>query len=555
MNEQALTPLMTAVDERVRASGRARGGWRRALLCAALATACGDGGGGAGAGSTIIVGMRSDFSGSGFNPVTNTDHYTAEVINYALFTPLVQYAEDLTVRPHLAESWEEQGDSAVVFALRRDVRWHDGRPVTSEDVKFTFDLAKDPFTASLLGQAFVADVAAAEVVDSFTIRFRYARPHAQALEDFWWAPVPKHLLEGVAPAELRNAPFNRNPVGSGPFRFVEWRANERLVLEPNADYPEALGGPASAARVVFRIVPEESTMLTELLTGGVHVDIPVAPDQVERIEASPDARLFSFPGRTVYYVGWNNERAPFDDARVRRAVALAIDRRQVIEALLHGQGELAITSIPPWHPVYPDDVQPLPYARDQAAALLDSVGWSDRNNDGLRENAQGRPFRFTLLTSDDALRRSVAEVLQSQLREIGADVQIRVLEFQTMLAQHKNRDFDAVFTNWVLDNFKVASTPNALFHSREAEVPLSSNRSGVRIPALDTLIERGGAATSVEEQRRIWREFTQVLQREQPVTFMFWVNETAAVRGGVGGVRMDPRGELLTIPEWTLSGG
>jgi peptide/nickel transport system substrate-binding protein len=544
---------MTAVDDRAHGVGGACGGWRGALLCAALAAACGDGGGGAGAGGTIIVGMRSDFSGSGFNPVTNTDHYTAEVINYALFTPLVQYAQDLTVRPYLAESWREEGDSAVVFTLRRDVRWHDGRPVTAVDVKFTFDLAKDPSTASLLGQAFVADVAAAEVVDSFTIRFRYARPHAQALEDFWWAPVPEHLLGGIAAAELRNAPFNRQPVGSGPFRFVEWRANERLVLEPNPDFPEALGGPA-AARVVFRIVPEESTMLTELLTGGVHVDIPVAPNQVERIEASPDARLFSFPGRTVYYVGWNNERTPFDDARVRRAMALAIDRRQVIDALLHGQGELAITSIPPWHPVYPAGLEPLPHDRERATALLDSVGWSDRNSDGLRENAQGRPFRFTLLTSDDALRRSVVEVLQSQLREIGVDVQIRVLEFQTMLAQHKNRDFDAVFTNWVLDNFQVASTPNALFHSREAEVPLSSNRSGVRIPALDTLIERGGAATSVEAQRNIWRAFAELLQREQPVTFMFWVNETAAVRGGVGGVEMDPRGELLTIPEWTVSG-
>ena len=543
---------MTGVPARLQPAGKLR----LAVLAPALALlaiGCGEGGGGGG-GRAIVVGMRSDFSGSGFNPVTNTDLYTGEVINYALFTPLVQYAADLSVRPYLAESWQEEGDTAVVFALRRDVRWHDGRPVTAEDVKFTFDLAKDPGTASLLGQAFIADVASAEVVDSFTIRFRYARPHAQALEDFWWAPVPKHLLEGIAPADLRNAPFNRNPVGSGPYRFVEWRANERLALEPNPQFPEALGGPATAP-VVFRIVPEASTMLTELITGGVHVDIPVLPDQVERIEEAQDARVFSYPGRTVYYIGWNNQRAPFDDARVRRALALAIDRRQIIDALLHGQGELAMTTIPPWHPVYPSELEPLEHSPEQAAALLDAAGWMDRNADGLRENAEGRPLRFTLLTSDDALRRAVVEVLQSQLRRIGADVQIRVLEFQTMLAQHRNRDFDAVFTNWVLDNFQVASSPYALFHSREAEVPLSSNRSGVRIPALDSLIERGRAATTREEQQRIWREFTEVLQREQPVTFMFWLNELAAARAAVGGVEMDPRGELLTIPEWTLSGG
>lgn len=510
-------------------------------------TTAGDGGG------TIIVGMRSDFSGSGFNPITNTDLYTSEVINFALFTPLVQYENDLSVKPNLAESWEMLGDTGIVFRLRRDIRWHDGRPVTAEDVKYTFDMAKDPSTASLVGQAFLGEVARAQVVDSFTIRFGFERPHAQALEDFWWAPVPKHLLQNVPAAELSKAQFNRQPVGSGPFRFVEWRANERLVLEPNPDYPAALGGPARAARVVFRVVPEASTMLTELLTGGVHVDIPVLPDQVERIQQTEDVRLHSFPGRTVYYVGWNNQRPPFDDARVRRAMAYAIDRQQVISALLHGQGAIALSTIPPWHPVFPTELRPLPHSVQEAGKLLDQAGWTDRNADGMRENAQGRPLSFTLLTSDDALRRSVVEVLQSQLRAVGADVQIRVMEFQTMLAQHRSRDFDAVFTNWVLDNFQVASSPFALFHSSLAEKPQSTNRSGVRLPALDARIERGGAATDPEQQKQVWREFTELLQQEQPVTFMFWLNELAAVRAEVSGVEMDPRGELLTLPNWTLS--
>jgi peptide/nickel transport system substrate-binding protein len=527
-----------------------------ALSCVLGAlTACGNGGETErDGGGTVIVGMRNDFSGSGFNPVTSTDIYTAEVMAYALFTPLVQYEEDLSVRPYLAESWELKGDTAVVFRLRRDVRWHDGNPVTAEDVKFTFDLAKDPAAASLIGQAFLADVERADVVDAHTIRFTFTRPHAQALEDFWWPPLPKHLLEGIAPAELRNAPYNRQPVGSGPYRFVEWRANERLVLEPNADFPAALGGPATPTRVVFRIVPEASTLLTELLTGGVHVDIPVTPDQVEQIQNTENLRLHAFPGRTVYYVGWNNERPPFDDARVRRALAHAIDREQIIDALLHGQGEVALSTIPPWHPLYPADVQPIEHSVAQAGRLLEQAGWTDRNRDGLRENAQGQPLRFTLLSSDDALRRSVIEVLQSQLRRAGADVQIRVIEFQTMLAQHRNRDFDAIFTNWVLDNFQVASSPFALFHSSQAEVARSSNRSGVRLPALDTLIERGAAATDPEQQKGIWRAFTVLLREEQPVTFMFWLNELAASRTEVQGVAMDPRGEMMTIRQWTLSG-
>jgi peptide/nickel transport system substrate-binding protein len=514
--------------------------------------ACGgEAGDGAGeGGGTVVIGMRSDFGG--FNPITNSDLYTGEIINFALFTPLVQYDAALNVVPHLAQSWEEQGDTAVVFHLRPDVRWHDGRPVTADDVIFTFERAKQPETASLLQSAFLADVASAERIDSLTVRFRYTRPHAQALEDFWWAPAPKHLLDSIAPDALRNAAFNRQPVGSGPFRFVEWRANDRLVLERNADYPAGLGGPPSLQRALFRIVPEASTLLTELLTGGVQVDIPVLPDQVEQIRRQSGQQVFAYPGRTLYYLGWNNARAPFDDVRVRRALAFAVNRQEVIDALLHGQGVPAAGPVPPWSPAHPADVAPLAHAPDSAAALLDQAGWRDRNGDGLRENAAGQPLRFSLLSSDDALRRSVVEVLQSQLRRAGADVQIRVVEFQTMLAEHRNREFDAIFTNWILDNFRVASAPFALFHSSEADRARSANRSSVRDPELDRLITQGGAATDPAEQRRLWRDFTLRLQQQQPVTFMFWLNELAAAAQNLSGVVMDPRGEMLTLRQWTL---
>ena len=505
------------------------------------------------AGGTVIVGMRADFAG--FNPITNTAQYTDELIKYALFTPLIQYDENLQVRPYLAESWEMLGDTGVVFSLRRDVRWHDGRPVTAEDVKFTFDLAKDPATGSLIGSAYITEVARAEVVDSYTVRFTFARPHAQALEDFWWPPVPKHLLEGIPPEDLRNAPYNRAPVGSGPYRFMEWRANERLVLEPNPDFPEALGGPPALQRVVFRIVPETSTLLTELITGGIQVNIPLVPDQAAQVEADPNLQLFAFPSRTVYFIGWNTRREPFTDARVRRAMTYAINRQEIIEALLEGYGSPATSTIPPWSPLYPENVEPLPYDPQEAMRLLDEAGWTDRNGDGVRENAAGRPLRFTLLSSDNPLNRNVVAVVQSQLRQVGVDAQIRTLEFQTLLTQHRARDFDAVLQTWVLDNFQVASAPAALFHSRWADVPRSANRSSFANPRADSLIDAGAAETDPRRAREIWAAFTELLNQEQPFTFMFWLDELAAASRSLGGVVMDPRGEFVSIAGWHLRSG
>jgi len=500
-----------------------------------------------GAGDTVAVGMRVDFGG--FNPITNTDQYTDELIKYALFTPLIRYDAELEVEPYLADSWTLAGDTAVVFELRRDVRWHDGVPVTAEDVKFTFDRAKNPVTASLVGSVFLAEVATATVLDSFRIRFDFARPHAQALEDFWWAPAPKHLLEEVAPERLAAAPFNQRPVGSGPFRFVDRRQNDRLVMEPNPDFPAALGGPA-AARVVLRIIPEPATTMTELLTGGIQVNIPVEADQAELVLEAPGYRLYDFPGRTLFYVGWNTRRAPFTSPIVRRAMTLAVDRQQIVDGLLEGYGTVATSTVPPWHPYHPDDVPPLPHDPAAARALLAEAGWRDRDGDGVRER-DGARLEFEILTTDRPLNRAVVEVMQEQLRAVGARARIRVLEFQAMLAQHRARDFDAVLSNWVLDNFQMAAAPSALFHSRWAEVPNSANRSGVAIPRLDHLIDRAAAATEPTAARRIYREMTELLQAEQPFTFMFWVSELAAASTALDGVRMDQRGEFTSVADWS----
>ncbi len=536
------------------AGGRTRGGaLRRGRIVAAGLIAVGAlascGGDGSGGGGTLAVGVSSDFSG--LNPVTNTSIDTDQILKYGLFTPLIQYDPELKPRPYLASSWEMEGDTAIVFKLRDDVRWHDGEPVTAEDVKFTFDLAKTPETGSLIGSAYLASVKSAEVIDPTTIRFTFSRPHAQAVEDFWWAPVPKHLLEGTSPAALKNSDFNRHPVGSGPFRFGEWRANDRLMIERNDSFPQALGGPPAAERIVFRVIPEPATLLTELITGGIQVDIPVQPDQVERIQNTGSTTLQSFPGNTVFYIGWNNQRPPFDDAGVRRAMTLAINRQEIIDALLHGFGNPATSTIPPWHRYNPG-IDPLPYDPGQAKQLLEQAGWVDRNGDGVRENAAGKPLQFQLLTSERPLNRAIVEVVQNQLKQVGADVVPQVLEFQTMLAQHKSRDFDAVLSNWVLDNFQMASAPYSLFHSSQADVPGSANRSGVRNARLDSLIEAGAAATDDAKAKEIWAAFTRVLQEQQPFTFMFWLDELSGTTDQMTGVVMDQRGEFQSMAKWAV---
>jgi peptide/nickel transport system substrate-binding protein len=496
------------------------------------------------AGGTAVVAVTSDFQV--FNPVANTALVTAEVINFMLFTPLVQFDDDFDAVPALAESWDLD-DAGVTFRLRGDIRWHDGQPVTADDVLFTFELAKNEQTASLLESAYLTMVESARVIDPQTIRFEFVAPHSQPLQGFWWAPLPRHLLGDVAPAQLAQAPYNRQPVGNGPFRFASWTPQQQVVFEANHDYPEALGGRPLLDRVVFRIVPEATTRLTEIITGAIDVNHTLLPDEARQIEGQRTVSLVRFAGRNFLYVGWNNEREPFRDARVRQALTMGIDRQGLIDALMYGHGEVAAGMIPSWSPVDPG-VDPLPFDPDGARQLLQEAGWSP-GTDGIMRR-EGQPLRFTLLTSEDRLRQDLAVVIQQQLRQIGADVQVRASEFQTLLQQHRDRDYDAVLTLWSLDSFRV--DPSPLFSCEEAGRIGSPNRAGYCNPDADRLIEAGLRETNDARASDIWGEFSRLLLRDQPITFLAWEEQMAAVHQRLQGVEMDARGKLLSAPRWWI---
>jgi len=480
------------------------------------------------------------------DPLVSTDQNANELIYAALFTPLVTYDEEFRIRPWLARSWELTPDG-VTFELRDDVTWHDGAPVTAADVKFTFDLAKNPVVASPLGAAYLGQVASAEVLGPHRIRFDFVAPHAEPLEDFAWPPVPRHLLEGVAPEEIARHPFGREPVGSGPYRFVSWAVGQGIELEGRDDFPEALGGPPEIRRVSYRIVPEPSTRVAQLRRGDVQVDGPVGPAEAARLEGEQDIEVVSFPWRQFTYIGWNTRRDPFREPDARRALAMAIDRGELLDAILRGRGRPAASVIPPWHPFAPD-LAPLPYAPDSAAAMLDRLGWRDEDGDGVRERG-GVPLRFELLASSrNPVFGDLVQVIQAQLAKVGVDVRPRLLEWQTVLGMHRSRDFDAVLTNWVLDGFRV--DPRPLFHSSQALIEGSANRGSYESAEADSLMDRAAVTLDPAEATGLWGAFARVIQRDQPITMLFWNDELIAFRREVVPAALDARGELATLARW-----
>jgi peptide/nickel transport system substrate-binding protein len=487
-------------------------------------------------GGTLVVAAPNDLDFA--NPLVSANRYTQEILRYMLFVPLLRHDEQLGFAPALASSWELLGDTGAVFHLRRDVRWHDGRPTTAHDVTFTLQRAMDPLTAFPNADYFTGWNPAV-ATDSYTVRVTFqAQPEPLAGLAFLTI-APRHLLDSIPPERLRQAAFNQNPVGNGPFRFVSQRSRDRWIFDANPQFPEALGGPPNLERFVWRFIPENAAQEAELRAGGVQVVLKPLAKQFDALRSQPGIQGIIRPSRLYAFIGWNGKRPPFSDARVRRALTLALDRKQILDALRGGHGELATGPVAPFHWAYDKSLPPLPFNRDSARALLAEAGFATR------------PLRFELkIPASDDVNRDLAEMIRAQFAEVRVQMTVRQVDFGALLGDltSPERNFDAALMGWESD-FKLSMRD--LFHSSAMNGPFQL--ASFSDPRVDSILDRTATITSREESLPLWRRFEQIMRESQPWSFLFYYPDLILLSDRVRGVRMDIRGVFVNVPEWWLA--
>jgi peptide/nickel transport system substrate-binding protein len=471
-------------------------------------------------GGTLVVGSIADLEG--VNEVIIPSSRVFLNVGYQMFLRLLEEQPDFdehppTFAPSLAESWEWSDDHLdLTFHLRDDVVWSDGVPFTAEDVRFTWEAQTDPDVA--WNDAFIKDaIEDVEIVDPHTVVFHFSQVSPNQLLDANEGVIlPAHAWGELPFSEWRTKAdfFTENMVVSGPFKLERWVPQQEVVLVRNERYHEE--GLPYLDRVVFRMIPERSNQVAQLLAGNLHVVVQLPTTDLPRVERSNEARIEPYWHRLYSHVVWNLENPLFADREVRQALTLAIDRQEIVDTLWGQYGRVADSFIVQNVWAHDDSLTPWPYDPARARRMLTEAGWTDSDGDGVIDK-DGLPFRFEMLTNQGNDERLNAVVMmKEQLSQVGIEVEVRSMEFNAMFDRLYDHDFEAAISAW---GMPTTLNPRFAFHS--ASMNGSENFSSYVNPELDALIERFEGMADLEEAEPLLHEMQQIVHRDQPMTFLW----------------------------------
>ncbi len=428
----------------------------------------------AGAGGVLRIGLDVD-AGTG-DPRLSSDT-SALRLRELVYNGLVKIEPDFSPAPALAESWENPDDTTWVFKLRPDVTFQNGDPFTAEDVKFTFDTILDPDFGSP-SRSFYTPITNIEVVDPLTVKFTLDQPYGPFLSYMNMPIVPKAL------AEADPEGFATNPIGTGPFKLVEWKRGDSMRLEANPQYWD--GAPLLSG-IEMRVVPDNSARVVALESGDLDlIQSPISPQDVKRLEGEDGIIVNRTPAAGYTYINLNCADEMLSDVRVRQAISHLVNRQEILDSIYAGIGQLANGPVPPGMWAFSPDLPSYAYDPEAARALLDESGWT--LDDSGRRMKDGKQLSIVVRThSEDPDRRQVVEVLQAVLAGEGIESTTNIVDWPTFFADVQAGSYQTAVVGWLNLN-----NPDAAFY-RQFTDGGAANYGKCVDPELDSLIKQARA--------------------------------------------------------------
>jgi peptide/nickel transport system substrate-binding protein len=517
------------------------------------------------------------------NPLTSSDASSSEVLGFIFESLLTREPRTLELKPLVAVARPEISQDKLIytFKIRRDARFQDGRPLTGEDVLFSVKAIKCPFVNAPFLRVYFNSLIDAELIDPYTIRFVTKEPYflnESVLGGILLMPRhyydPENLLQRLTVRDLTQDPaklpseakkfadqfnrnFNRNPMGSGPYKFGGWKTGREIELMRNLNYwgngKESIDQP-HLDRLKFRVVNNMDAALVRLKSGSLDFMEALQPVQVVRGTNSErfnrEFKKYEYYAPTYTYIGWNNDHPIFRDKRVRQAMTYLTDRKQIVKSVLFGLGEVVDSHIYFFRPEYDKSLRSYPFDPQKALALLNEAGWKDTDGDGVLDKViDGKKvqLRFEIkVNSGNAVRKSVALVLLDELKKHGIAASVRELDWTIFLNDVKNHQFDAVVLGWQMST----TEPDAyqVWHSSQA-ANKGSNAISYKNARVDEILEVYRREFDAQKRIQMYKEFQEIIHDEQPYTFLYVGKRVSAVHRRFQGVEVFPDG-LRPIDWW-----
>jgi len=440
------------------------------------------------------------------------------------------------LKMELAEYWQMIDPQTYVFDLRRDIKFHDGRPLAARDVRYTYESILDPRNRSPK-RGMLKPLAAVEEISEHRVRFRLSAPHAPFIEQFTLGIVPHSQSSSSRPGVP--------PAGSGPFVFLSAEPGETVVLKSNRSYWQGTPG---IPGIVFRIVPDAMVRVLEFKNGSIDfLQNDIEPDMLPWLKKNTDASVEARQGTTFQYIGINLSHPILRHRKVRHAIALAIDRERIIHHLLKDLGTPATGLLSPLNWAYEGAVESWAHDPKRAMRLLDEAGFADPDGDGPR-----RRFKLSFKTTNIDLRRRIAEAFKEQLQGVGIELEIRGYEWGTFYSDVKKGNFHLFSLAWV--GITDPDIYYQVFHSNSVP-PEGDNRGRYANPRLDALLERGRSAVDRTERRVLYGEVQKIVARELPYIPLWWVKNVVVQQSALRGFVPYPDGDLISLKNAAFSSG
>jgi peptide/nickel transport system substrate-binding protein len=491
--------------------------------------------------NAITIGLGAD--AKRLVPMLASDSASGQISGY-IYNGLTKYDKNIKVTGDLAESWEVRDSGlTIMFHLRKGVKWHDGEEFSADDVLFTYAKVTDPKVPTPYSSNY-GPVNKVEKVDKYTVRVTYKEPFAPALESWGMGIIPKHRLEGK---DLASNEISRNPVGTGPYVLREWVTGQKIVLDAFEGYFE---GRAKIDRIIARIIPDSATTFLELKFGGIDYMAATPAQYKLQVEQSSFFlryfQKFRYPSFSYTYLGFNLNHPLFSDKRLRLAIARSINKKEIIAGVLLGYGTPCTGPFPPESWAFDSNVKDPEFNPSLAIETLASLGWKKNARSILEKD--GKTFSFTVITNQgNEARLKAAQIIKEQLKKVGIDMNIKVLEWQAMLHEFIDKKrFEAIIMGWGLSR-----DPDLydIWHSsktKEGEFNFISYKN----IEVDRLLVEGRQTFHIAKRKKIYHRIHQILSDEQPTIFLYVPDALTVINKRFRGIEKAPLGITYDFIRW-----